>query len=89
LRWKKTKYLTCKFSEGEEESVPDITIFDTTMMKEVFKCLDAIIEGNGEIDDDIGIRVRVGWQKWRYAVEGLYDKKIQEKLKGKIYRMVV
>ena len=71
------KHLECKFSEGEEELVWDITICNTAIPKvERFKYLDSIIQGNGEIDDDIGHRIRVEQQKWRCPFEVLCDKKI-------------
>jgi len=56
----KTEYLECKVGEGEE-SMQGITMCDTAILIVVkFKHLGSIIQGNGEIDDDIGYRIRVG-----------------------------
>ena len=58
----KTKYLACKFTQEEEESRKDIIICDTAVpTAEKFKCLGSIIQGNREIDDDIGQHIRVGY----------------------------
>ena len=47
------------------------------------------MEENGDTNDDINYRIRIGWQKWQNASGVLCDKKIRVGLKGKIYRMVV
>ncbi|KAK4372544.1 hypothetical protein RND71_007928 [Anisodus tanguticus] len=54
-----------------------------------FKYLGSIIQGNGEIDDDVTHRIGPGWMKWRLASGVLCDKKVPPKLKGKFYRVVV
>jgi len=56
---------------------------------EKFKYLGSIIEGKGDIDEDISQCIRVGWQKWRSAFRVLCDKKISVGLKGMVYRMVI
>ncbi|KAL3342476.1 hypothetical protein AABB24_026480, partial [Solanum stoloniferum] len=57
--------------------------------KESFKYLGAVIQGSGDIDDDVTHRVGAAWMKWRLASGVLCDKKIPPKLKGKFYRVVV
>ncbi|KAK4364064.1 hypothetical protein RND71_015422 [Anisodus tanguticus] len=54
-----------------------------------FKYLGSIIQGNGEIDDDVTHRIGAGWMKWRLASGVLCDKKVPPKLKGRFYRVVV
>uniref|UniRef100_A0A1U7W568 Uncharacterized protein LOC104225110 n=1 Tax=Nicotiana sylvestris TaxID=4096 RepID=A0A1U7W568_NICSY len=44
---------------------------------------------NGEIDEDVAHRIRVGWTKWRLASGVLCDKNVPLKLKGKLYKVVV
>jgi len=56
---------------------------------EKFKYVGLIIEQNGDINEDINNRIRVGWQKWRSAFGVLCDKQMPVRLKGKIYRMVI
>ena len=54
-----------------------------------FKYLDSIIQYNGDIDEDINQRIKVGWQKWKYTSGVLCDKRVPVGLKDKVYRMVV
>nr|XP_018634600.1 uncharacterized protein LOC108949236 [Nicotiana tomentosiformis] len=54
-----------------------------------FKYLESIIQGDGEIDEDVTHRIGVGRMKWGLASGVLFDKKVPPKLKGKFYRAVV
>lgn len=54
-----------------------------------FNFLGSIVQDNGEIDDDIGNRIRVSWKKMEVISQVLCNKKIPIKLKGKVYLMVV
>ncbi|XP_070046785.1 uncharacterized protein [Nicotiana tomentosiformis] len=54
-----------------------------------FKYLGSIIQGDGEIDEDVTHRIGVEWMKWRLAFGVLCDKKLAPKCKGKFYRAVV
>ncbi|KAG5593624.1 hypothetical protein H5410_034856 [Solanum commersonii] len=57
--------------------------------RESFKYLRSVIQGSGDIDDDVTHRIGVAWMKWRLASGVLCDKKIPSRLKGKFYRVVV
>ncbi|PHT48029.1 hypothetical protein CQW23_12237 [Capsicum baccatum] len=48
-----------------------------------------MIQGDGEIDEDVSNRIGAGWMKWRLALGVLCDKKVPFKLKGKFYRVTV
>jgi hypothetical protein len=48
-----------------------------------------MLQSDGEIDEDINHRIRVGWVKWRQASGILYDEKDPNKLKGKLYRTTI
>ena len=54
-----------------------------------FKYLGSIIQQNGDINEDINYRIKVGWQKWKYSSGVLCDKRVPCGLKGKVYCMVV
>ncbi|XP_059294489.1 uncharacterized protein LOC132047464 [Lycium ferocissimum] len=54
-----------------------------------FKYLGAMIQDNGEIDEDVTYRLGAGWLRWRFASGVLCHKKVPPKLKGKFYRVVV
>ncbi|KAM3283029.1 hypothetical protein P3S67_026674 [Capsicum chacoense] len=57
--------------------------------RDSFKYLGSVIQGNGEIDEDVSHRIGAGWMKWKLASGVLCDKKVPPKLKGKFYRVVV
>ena len=60
----KTEYLHCRFSADEGSVASEVAIEGETIPKvERFRYLGSIIQGNGEIDDDINHRIKVGWQK--------------------------
>ena len=53
-----------------------------------FRYLGSIIEENGEIDEDVNQRIKIGWKKWKNASKVLCDKRISLRVKGRAYRMV-
>ena len=54
-----------------------------------FMYLGSIIQQNGDIDEDVNHRIRVGWQKWKCASGVLCDKRMPIGLKGRVDRTVV
>ena len=60
---------------------------ESTVISKVerFRYLESIIQGNGEIDEDINQQVKIGWQKWKNASGVLCDKKITLRLKAVSY----
>ncbi|XP_070002811.1 uncharacterized protein [Nicotiana sylvestris] len=86
----KTEYVECKLSDATQEEDEDVRLESQVIPKrESFKYLGYIIQGNGEIDEDITHRIGVGWMKWRLISGILCDKNVSPKLKGKLYRVVV
>ncbi|KAG5581032.1 hypothetical protein H5410_051659 [Solanum commersonii] len=86
----KTEYLGCKFSDALDEIDGEVRLATQIIpKKESFKYLGSVIQGSGDIDDDVTHRIGVAWRKWRLASGVLCDKKIPHKLKGKFYRVVV
>ncbi|KAF3657800.1 Telomere repeat-binding factor 1 [Capsicum annuum] len=57
--------------------------------RDSFKYLGFIIQGNGEIDEDVTYRIGAGWLKWRLTSGVLCDKKVPSKLTGKFYKVAV
>jgi len=85
----KTEYLRCEFS-GVEGDGGEVTLGGVGVPRvEKFKYLGSIIEGKGDIDENISHHTRVGWQKWKKEFGGLCDKRIPFRLKGKVYHTVV
>nr|XP_016453235.1 PREDICTED: uncharacterized protein LOC107777663 [Nicotiana tabacum] len=52
------------------------------------KCLGSIIQGDGEIDEDITHRIGAGRMKWRLASSVLCNKNVPLKLKDRIRNKV-
>jgi len=85
----KMEYLHYCFS-GKIEEEGEITLDGRVIPKVAkFKYLGSIIQQDGDIDEDISQRIKVGWQKWKSASGVLCDKRVPPGLKGKVYRMVV
>ncbi|KAF3663266.1 RNA-binding KH domain-containing protein [Capsicum annuum] len=86
----KTEYLECNFSDVSQEAGVVVELDSQAIQKrESFKYLGSMIQGNGEIDEDVKHHIRVGWLKWRLTSGVLCDKKVSPNLKGKFYRVVV
>ena len=48
-----------------------------------------MLQRDGDIDEDVSHRIKAGWMKWRQASGVLCDKRVPQKLKGKLYRMTI
>jgi len=82
--------LQCRFSAGEGGVANEVAIEDAIIPRVGrFRYLGSIIQENGEIDEHINHRIKVGWQKWRNASRVLCDRRILLRLKSRLYRMVV
>jgi hypothetical protein len=44
-----------------------------------------MLQKNGNIDEDVSHRIKVGWLKWHQASGVLCDPRVPLKLKGKFY----
>lgn len=44
-----------------------------------------IIQNKGEIEEDVNLRIQVGWMKWRKASWVICDRRVTLKLKRKFY----
>jgi len=75
--------LTCDFAD--EVAIGGVAIPKVAR----FRYLGSIIQEDGEIDDDVNQRIKIGWQKWKNALGMLCDKRISLRLKVRVYRMVV
>ncbi|KAF3668340.1 hypothetical protein FXO38_08141 [Capsicum annuum] len=80
----KIEYLECKFSDVMHEDEVVVKLVSQVVCRDdSFKYLGYMIQGNGEIDEDVTHRIVVRWRKWRIASGVLCDKKVPPKLKGK------
>ena len=54
-----------------------------------FTYLGSTLAEDGELDAKVTHRVQSGWKNWKRVSGVLYDRKINVKIKGKVYRTVV
>jgi hypothetical protein len=81
--------MRCQFS-GENSDDRDVSLDGRVVpMNDTFRYLGSMLQSEGEIDKNVSHRIRAGWVKWRQASGVLCDKKVQNKLKGKFYRMMI
>lgn len=59
----KTKYLECKFSDVREVDVEVRLDTQVSQKRDSFKYLGSIMQGNGEIDEDVNHCISTGWMK--------------------------
>ncbi|XP_070017022.1 uncharacterized protein [Nicotiana sylvestris] len=79
----KTKYLEYKFSDGTHDADVEVKLDAQVIPKRAsFKYLGSIIQGNGELDEDVAHCIEAGWMKWRLAFGVLFDKNVPLRLKA-------
>ncbi|KAG2588989.1 hypothetical protein PVAP13_5NG391443, partial [Panicum virgatum] len=84
----KTKYMRCDFGATHEEG--DVSLEGQVVPKrDTFRYLGSMLQRDGDIDEDVSHKIKVGWMKWRQASGVLCDKKVPQKLKGKFYRTAI
>ncbi|XP_070005516.1 uncharacterized protein [Nicotiana sylvestris] len=60
----KTEYLECKFSAESREAGRDVRLGSQVIPKrDNFKYLGSMIQGDGEIDEDVTHRIGAGWME--------------------------
>jgi hypothetical protein len=85
----KTDYMKCNFSATTQEEGGVRFDCQVVPKKDTFRYLRSILQKNGDIDEDISHRIKVGWLKWRQASGVLCDPRVPLKLKGKFYRATI
>ena len=82
---KKTEYL--RFCEEGDEEVR----LQGEILKRVdsFKYLGSTVAQDGELDAEINHRIQSGWKNWKNMTGVLCDRRINVKLKGKVYKTAV
>jgi hypothetical protein len=77
--------MKCDFSattQGEEDVRLDGQVVPK---KDTFHYLGSMLQKNGDIDEDVSHRIKVGWLKWRQTSDVLCDPRVPLKLKDKFY----
>jgi hypothetical protein len=57
--------------------------------KYTFRYLGSMLQKDGDIDEDVSHRIKLGWLKWCQASGVLCDLRVPLKLKGKFYRTAI
>jgi hypothetical protein len=86
----KTEYMRCGFSTTRHEEEEEVSLDGQVVpQKDTFRYLGSMLQKDGDIDEDVSHRIKVGWLKWRQASGVLCDKRVPQKLKGKFYRTAI
>jgi hypothetical protein len=56
---------------------------------DTFRYLGSMLQKDGDIDEDLSHKIKVGLLKWRQASGVLCDPRVPLKLKGKLYRTAI
>ena len=80
----KIEYMECHFSKSRSIDNEVVKIDNQEISKsEHFRYLGSMINKDGEFDDDVTYRIKVGWLNWRSASGILCDCRISAKLEKK------
>ena len=82
---RKTEYLGCNEHQDAELHLQG----DTVKRVNTFTYLGSTLAEDGELDAKVTHRMQSGWKNWKRVSGVLYDRKINVKIKGKVYRTVV
>ena len=85
----KTEYMRCSFSSTRHEEGEVSLDGQVVPERDTFRYLGSMLQKDGDIDEDVGHRIKAGWMKWRQASGVLCDKRVPQKLKGRFYRTAI
>jgi hypothetical protein len=85
----KAEYMKCDFSATTQEEGNVRLDGQVVPKKDTFHYLGSMLQKDGDIDEDLSHRIKVGWLKLRQASGVLYDPRVLLKLKGKFYRTAI
>uniref|UniRef100_A0A8I7BIV4 Reverse transcriptase domain-containing protein n=1 Tax=Hordeum vulgare subsp. vulgare TaxID=112509 RepID=A0A8I7BIV4_HORVV len=85
----KTEYMRCGFSATRHEDGEVSLGGQVVPARDTFRYLGSMLQKDGDIDEDVGHRIKAGWMKWRQASGVLCDKRVPQKLKGRFYRTAI
>ena len=86
----KTECMQCMYEDENDEDDVDLEI-DFERLKEVqtFKYLGSMISSDGNMEAEVTNRIQAGWASWRKCAGIMTDKRIDRKLKKRIYTGVI
>ena len=81
----KTGYLGCNDHQDTEIHLEG----ETVKRVKTFTYLGSTLAEDGELDAEVTHRVQSGWKNWKRVTGVLCDRRMNVKIKGKVYRTVV
>jgi hypothetical protein len=81
--------MKCDFSATTQEEGDVKLDGQAVPKKDTFRYLGLMLQKNGDIDEDVSHRIKVGWLKWRQDSGVLCEPRVPLKLKGKFYRTAI
>jgi hypothetical protein len=85
----KTEYIKCDFSATTQEEEDVRLDGQVVPKKDTFRYLGSMLQKNGDINENVSNRIKVGWLKWRQVSGVLCDPRVPLKVKGKFYRTAI
>ena len=70
----KTEYMRCSFSTTRHEEGEVSLDGQVVPERDTFRYLGSMLQKDGDIDEDVGHIIKIGWMKWRQASGILCDK---------------
>ena len=82
---RKTDYLGCNGHQDAEIQLQG----ETLKIVKTFTYLGSTMAEDGELDAEVTRRVQSGWKNWKRVSGVLCDRRMNVKIKGKVYRTMV
>jgi hypothetical protein len=80
--------MTCDFNATKQEG--DVKLDGQVVSKKnTFHYLGSMLQKDGDIDEDVSHIIKVNWLKWCQASVVMFDPRVTQKIKGKIYRTTI
>ena len=82
---KKTEHLGCNWHQHADIHLQG----ETVNITKTFTYMGSTLAEDGELDAEVTLRVQSGWKNWKRVPGVLCDRRMNVKIKGKVYRTVV
>ena len=86
---RKTEYLGCNEHQDAEIHIQGETVKRVKTFTYLGNGLGSMLAEDGELDAEVTDRVQSGWKNWKRVSGVLCDRRMNVKIKGKVYRTVV
>jgi hypothetical protein len=78
------EYMKCDFRDTTQEEGDVRLDGQVVPKKDIFRYLGSMLQKDGDIDEDVSHRIKVGWLKWCQASSVLCDPRVASKAKRQI-----